>query len=64
MYRYWSVRCNEQLLACHLLTDEWTAIVLLLLLEWHAFVTLWPCLQYWLFLYIPQLGQLFATLSR
>ena len=40
-YRYWGARCNEQLLACHLLTDGWTAIVLLLLLllEWPSFVT-------------------------
>jgi len=29
-YRYWSTRCDEQLLACHLLTDGWTDIVLLL----------------------------------
>ena len=31
-YRYWSTRCDEQLLACHLVTDGWTDIVLLL--EW------------------------------
>jgi len=30
-YRYWGTRSDEQLLACHLLTNGWTAIVLLLL---------------------------------
>jgi len=38
-YGYWSSRYNLQLLACHLVNSGWTAILLLLLLEWPAFVT-------------------------
>jgi len=44
-YSYWSTRCNEQLLACHLLTDGQTGIMLLLLLEWPAFVTISGCVR-------------------
>jgi len=62
-YRYWGTRCDEQLLACHVLTDGRTAIVLL-----QAGVTCfcdcrWPCWDNRRTLYSLRLGRLFAVLS-